>query len=369
MNSLKKSCLKNFIIMVIALSMIHSISWADSVKVLKDPKPTHTEKKYKNLVVFKTIDAEIDEEHFLAQPLSLAVGNDGLFYVFDRLVRKIFMFDGNGKFLKTFGESGQGPGEFGKRFDNNWLYFGQDGFLYLSSTANKKIIKYSPEGKYLSEEKLPAQEYTFGPFFPITSRTGESMLLNGPKGTIDVFRKLGDQSKPKYSLLSKDDYNWSIILEVRDKDLYHWNFPTLTDTYYDCLPDGRIIVYLTRTSTIKIYKENQLQKKFNVWPQKALEKYREKISIRKQRLKEQDIFIVEMFNNFFMDNDTNKHFYLSSIKLENNRGYGIYRLDVNGTLDKILTSNERVFIRAKKNNIFYGVGEGKILLLKEEASK
>lgn len=53
-----------------------------------------------------------DELPLLGQISTAGFDNDGFLYLADKSVNKIYQFDKNGKYIKTFGRPGFGPGEF-----------------------------------------------------------------------------------------------------------------------------------------------------------------------------------------------------------------------------------------------------------------
>jgi len=56
------------------------------------------------------LGGKFDEDRF-GELTSMDVDNDGNIYILDGKEKKIKVFDSAGKFVKKFGEEGQGPGE------------------------------------------------------------------------------------------------------------------------------------------------------------------------------------------------------------------------------------------------------------------
>jgi hypothetical protein len=371
---LKKKKLKVGLLGVFVFCVMCGYLGGQKLEYIENPKPTHEEKNYVRLVKVMEISGNIDDEHFMVRPWSMVVDDDGSIYAFDRLVRKIFKFDKEGRFIKTFGCVGQGPGEYGGKGDQNLLYLAADGYLYLSSTKNTKIIKYDREGNHIVDFKVPttgyAREYSRGPFVPLIDPKNNCYLLNYADCSIDVFHIKDREFKKLYSILSQKDYNRSIVLKVRDEDLSSWRSANFMNTFYEPIGDNRLFVYLSNDSTAYIYENNQLLKKFNIWPRCALQDYRKRIERRKAKLRKGDIFTVYMFFNFFLDRDNPNLFYLSGIKGEGNKKFQIYQFDLEGKLKKIYFTPSHFWFWTKKNNLFYGINMTKenIYVFKEEVN-
>jgi hypothetical protein len=69
----------------------------------------------------------------------------GDLFVGDRGWAKVHKFDAQGKFLKSFGRKGQGPGELS---DDLALTLGNDGFLYAADPMGSRISRFDLDGKY-----------------------------------------------------------------------------------------------------------------------------------------------------------------------------------------------------------------------------
>lgn len=98
---------------------------------------------------------EIDgaEEYLFGSIVDLTVARDGSIYVFDRQVPALRKYDVNGKYVKTFGRKGQGPGEY---LSGGGLGILPDGRVLLWDTGNWRINVYSPNGELLTHYSTPS---------------------------------------------------------------------------------------------------------------------------------------------------------------------------------------------------------------------
>ncbi len=87
------------------------------------------------------------DEAILNRPRDLQVDGQGRVFVIDFGDGTIKAYDGQGRFLRTIGRKGQGPGEF-----DTPAYFGvlSDGRICLLDYLQHRLTVFSPEGQYQS---------------------------------------------------------------------------------------------------------------------------------------------------------------------------------------------------------------------------
>ncbi|EAZ80766.1 6-bladed beta-propeller [Algoriphagus machipongonensis] len=92
---------------------------------------------------------EVPESAFLSSITKLKlVGSE--FLVFDKKQLKLMLFDKSGKFIRTYGSKGEGPGEYLDISDFEVF----DGKVYLMSRGNQALLVYDVDsGEFL--EKIP----------------------------------------------------------------------------------------------------------------------------------------------------------------------------------------------------------------------
>jgi sugar lactone lactonase YvrE len=94
----------------------------------------------------------------LTDPTNVAIGANGDIYVAEshtnvndpNLVGRISVFDRNGKFLRTIGKTGRGPGEFRTP---HALVFDSKGRLIVADRDNHRIQILDKDGNYIAEYK------------------------------------------------------------------------------------------------------------------------------------------------------------------------------------------------------------------------
>jgi len=127
-------------------------------------------------IVLKEV-AEIsndDDEHpenCFNQANSMDIDDQGNLFVLDRTKYKVFKYDIAGKFQKSFGGHGPGPGEF---IQPGTINIRKD-TLYITDFNGFKILKLNLEGEYISCKKYEGM--TNFPFSP--SKFGENYITFG----------------------------------------------------------------------------------------------------------------------------------------------------------------------------------------------
>jgi sugar lactone lactonase YvrE len=94
------------------------------------------------------------EPDFFYQPNDVVVGPDGSIYVSEGHASapgsnaRVLKFDKNGKFLKTWGKLGSGPGEFDQP---HALAFDSKGRLFIGDRNNNRVCVYTQDGVFVEE--------------------------------------------------------------------------------------------------------------------------------------------------------------------------------------------------------------------------
>jgi len=90
--------------------------------------------------------AEGAEEYMLNRPRDVKTTDDGTICVLDMGDVCIKVYDKNGEYLRTIGQKGQGPGDFGSIF---YMVLSSDGRIFVMDPMNRRISEFDIFGKYL----------------------------------------------------------------------------------------------------------------------------------------------------------------------------------------------------------------------------
>ena len=93
------------------------------------------------------------EEYMLGEVADIALGRDGSIYVFDRQAPVVRQYDANGRFIRSIGRSGAGPGEYRS---TSGIATMRDGRLLLWDTGNWRINVYGTGGEPLTQWLTPS---------------------------------------------------------------------------------------------------------------------------------------------------------------------------------------------------------------------
>jgi hypothetical protein len=134
-----------------------TIEEADGVKVIKNPN----EPLYGN-VTFEleedlSIGNEEDENFRFHRPGMPIVDSDGNIFVLDRGNYRVQKYDSNGKYLKSIGRHGQGPGEFERP---SYLYLDHSNNIYVGD--GRHIDVFNKNGIFKKTFKTTGYEFHLG---------------------------------------------------------------------------------------------------------------------------------------------------------------------------------------------------------------
>ncbi len=89
-----------------------------------------------------------------AKPAGVAVNQDGNVFITDTWNNRIQVFDADGRFIRAFGEAGDGPGYFARP---KGISVDSDGHLWIADAVQNRVQVFTPEGRlliYLGENGL-----------------------------------------------------------------------------------------------------------------------------------------------------------------------------------------------------------------------
>jgi len=171
----------------------------DGIIIVKNPKePMYQEDVFslEEELIIEAKETNQEEEVFQAI-VSLAIDNQGNIYVLDKKAGNVKVFDVNGKFLKTIGRKGGGPGEFGTPES---CVLTPNNELCVYDSGRRIIHIFDIDGEF--ERELPASL----PFFegPKFTSKGEMVASYGVLGEEPYFvlKKFDSEMNPLLSFAS-----------------------------------------------------------------------------------------------------------------------------------------------------------------------
>lgn len=116
----------------------------NGITIVKNPKePIYGEDVFIIDEELSFGDDEEDEDYMFSDVSHITVDNDGRIYVLDRRESHVKLFDQDGKYVRTIGRKGQGPGELNNPI---FVYFPRNELLV---TQFGRLSFFSPEGEFL----------------------------------------------------------------------------------------------------------------------------------------------------------------------------------------------------------------------------
>lgn len=109
-----------------------------------------------SLQITKTYQVDdISEDLRLASPHAVDLDKDGRLYALDKKHNKIFIWNADGSFERSFGRSGEGPGEL--RWPMQITVY--DGHLWVLDNYREKCIRFSLNGAFVDSWITPRHNY------------------------------------------------------------------------------------------------------------------------------------------------------------------------------------------------------------------
>ena len=130
----------------------------DGVKVITNPEyPRDGQVRYQLEEELSIGEEEVDENYMFYEPQSVEASEDGSIYVLDGRDICIKVYDRQGKYQRSIGRQGQGPGEF----SSGYLYFDicPYGKLYITDCRDSCVIIMDKDGSFIQSFRLPGILY------------------------------------------------------------------------------------------------------------------------------------------------------------------------------------------------------------------
>jgi len=173
----------------------------DGVKVIKNPeKPLYGDIELELEVDLSIGGDDVDENYMFRRVSDIEVDEEGNIYVLDSRECRIQKYDKDGKFFKTIGRKGEGPGEFQragrmtldakeKLYVNEYkkiIIFGEDGTFEKNINTDYFIISYlvTKEENFLGWSYIRTEEGT----------TLDVILIDSSGKRIDTIASFPDPS-------------------------------------------------------------------------------------------------------------------------------------------------------------------------------
>jgi hypothetical protein len=249
------------------------VKTVDDVKIIqngKKPKPPQGVPSEVRFELDCVIGESDDPEKSFSEVSTFVVDHNEILYALDFKDRKIKVYDKEGKFIRSFGEQGQGPGELDMPAG---IHLTPDNKLLVEDALQRKLVYFTLEGTYLSHvsfaDRLALVNLLMGPNGHFL---GRELKLEGEK-MFFVIKKFDPELKPQFSI---DQIEFAIPvpgsgnkIDLMDM-LSIYQFDSSGNIYYGRNIDYEIKVYSSDGTHLK-----SIQKEYD--PQKVTEEDIEEI--------------------------------------------------------------------------------------------
>lgn len=335
---MRKNYLKWGLILMVSLVLVTPIGADDGrpkAKVIENPKPNLVEKKYRKLTRVGEIPEDLGNGEYLFDAYSVAMDKAGSLFIYDILQAKIYKFDKNLKFIKSFGGKGRGPGEFSGTGVTHMVFLsmGLDGRLYANDCRAFKVMTFSTDGKYIRDINYAVlKDGTMN--HPVVGADG---LLVYQIFKDDRLMVMNETGKCLFSIENKDKAKEYLfyIPKIDPKFEKYSRLFKRPFGYSDhelkmrFISDSRLLLFFASSSRLYVLDNHKLFLKKNIRPKTALEEH-------EKRIGNNEIGFWPLFNKFFVDGDEPGVFYLQFGETMDKKKNCLYKMNVKGELLGVL---------------------------------
>lgn len=240
---------KNFAIIFILIFANFTSNAHGQCKSLKE---MYKAGKIRFIPEFTIDETFLAEDTFFESASNIKCDENGYVYVCDYKAHNIKIFNSSGKFIKTIGREGQGPGEFTRPYDIAVT----DERMIVWDMGNRRLVSLSKDGDFI--KSAPISIYDGWPQMMRALPNGdivigsEKLSLGQPEKPQDYFIDIysPDLEKKKRVYTQQIRRNKYVIKEGRAINI---PIPFSPRIYWDVSSAGEIAVGYSKTYEIEIY--------------------------------------------------------------------------------------------------------------------
>lgn len=157
------------------------------------------------------------EEYWFNDIADIDADSKGNIYVADHRDSRIKIYNAEGKFLKTIGRKGQGPGDFQALWK---IFIDRNDYLYTSDVTLRKLSVFNPGGKYVASYAFPNIGYSVRDFY--VDKNGNFLLIESSLERSEKERK----TISEINLYSKD---LKLIRNIFTCESFSWDVASINN--------------------------------------------------------------------------------------------------------------------------------------------
>ncbi len=208
-----------------------TIEYEDGVKVIKNPKePIYSEDIFGLEQEITIGEKEGDEEYRFTRLRAIDVDVKGNIYALDSREGHIKVFDNNGKYIKTIGKKGQGPGEMQMPYD---IHITPMKEILVNDVRSRRLLFFSLDGTFLRHLSTAKMTFFLDPKMNSKSMiVGSQQILGLIPGfellmfdsNFDLIKTIAKIELPKPPVIKPElpEFCW----EYTPEDNLIWGIPT-----------------------------------------------------------------------------------------------------------------------------------------------
>jgi len=253
-------------------------------------------------------------------------------YIADSGWNKIFKFGQDGNYMTSFGQEGQGPGEFmgDPRGNPLKISFGNDGNFYVYDLGNTRLSFFSKNFEFIKSYIMPLKTRIIDT--PVVSSTGDIYLVARIENKL--IHKLDNNAKLKSSFLDSEDHFKFPFHKPAASPLFVGEF----DLRKAITRQDHIIAVSNYSLTVFHFNDkDELINKFNVNNKLFMKDFSERIKLLNKNKKKKEGTILPFY--LFLDQSEKICLCYPNGSIDN---FEIYRYKKDGVLQDVLRFPERV---------------------------